>query len=236
MTSTMPYAEHISELRKRLIKSVIAVGVGTVVAFVFNEQILDWLVAPYRAINPDATLATFRVTEAFSVVMRISLWGGLILASPIITYQLWRFIEPALSPREKRWVIPSVSVLVFLFLAGIGVGYFALERGLVFLLDFGGDVLQPVIGADYYLKFAMRFLLVFGVAFQFPVFLFVAAAFGVVKSSWLRAERRWAAVIILVIAAVVTPTGDPLTLLLLSVPLYILYELTILAIRFILKK
>jgi sec-independent protein translocase protein TatC len=236
MTSTMPYAEHISELRKRLIKSVIAVGVGTVVAFVFNEQILDWLVAPYRAINPDATLATFRVTEAFSVVMRISLWGGVILASPIITYQLWRFIEPALSPREKRWVIPSVSVLVFLFLAGIGVGYFALERGLVFLLDFGGDVLQPVIGADYYLKFAMRFLLVFGVAFQFPVFLFVAAAFGVVKSSWLRSERRWAAVIILVIAAVVTPTGDPLTLLLLSVPLYILYELTILAIRFILKK
>jgi sec-independent protein translocase protein TatC len=236
MTSTMPYAEHISELRNRLIKSVIAVGVGTVVAFVFNEQILDWLVAPYRAINPDATLATFRVTEAFSVVMRISLWGGVILASPIITYQLWRFIEPALSPREKRWVIPSVSVLVFLFLAGIGVGYFALERGLVFLLDFGGDVLQPVIGADYYLKFAMRFLLVFGVAFQFPVFLFVAAAFGVVKSSWLRSERRWAAVIILVIAAVVTPTGDPLTLLLLSVPLYILYELTILAIRFILKK
>ena len=236
MTSTMPYAAHISELRNRLIKSVIAVGIGTVVAFIFNEQILDWLVAPYRVIDPDAQLATFRVTEAFSVVMRISLWGGLILASPVITYQLWRFVEPALSPREKRWVIPSVSVLVFLFLAGVGVGYFALERGLVFLLDFGGDVLQPVIGADYYLKFAMRFLLVFGVAFQFPVFLFVAAAFGVVKSSWLRSERRWAAVIILVVAAVVTPTGDPLTLLLLSVPLYLLYELTILAIRFILKK
>lgn len=236
MTSTMPYAAHISELRNRLIKSVIAVGVGTIVAFVFNEQILDWLVAPYRMIDPDAQLATFRVTEAFSVVMRISLWGGFILASPVITYQLWRFIEPALSPREKRWVIPSVSVLVLLFLAGVGVGYFALERGLVFLLDFGGDALQPVIGADYYLKFAMRFLLVFGVAFQFPVFLFVAAAFGVVKSAWLRSERRWAAVIILVVAAVVTPTGDPLTLLLLSGPLYLLYELTILAIRFILKK
>lgn len=236
MTSTMPYAEHILELRNRLIKTLIAVGVFTVVAFIFNEQILDWLVAPYREIDPDATLATFRVTEAFSVVMRISLWGGVILASPVITYQVWRFVAPALSAREKRWVIPSVSVLAVLFLVGVGVGYLALERGLVFLLDFGGDALEPVIGADYYLKFAMRFLLVFGVAFQFPVFLFVAAAFGVVKSSWLRSERRWAAVIILVIAAVVTPTGDPLTLLFLSLPLYVLYELTILAIRFILKK
>ncbi len=236
MTSTMPYAEHIAELRNRLIKSVAAVGIGTVLAFIFNEQILEWLVAPYQEIDPDAALATFRVTEAFSVVMRISLWGGVIIASPIITYQVWRFVEPALSPREKRWVVPSVAVLALLFLTGVGVGYLALERGLVFLLDFGGDVLQPVIGADYYLKFAMRFLLVFGVAFQFPVFLFVAAAFGVVKSSWLRSERRWAAVIILVIAAVVTPTGDPLTLLFLSLPLYLLYELTILAIRFILKK
>jgi sec-independent protein translocase protein TatC len=236
MTSTMPYAEHISEFRNRLIKALIAVGVATVIAFIFNEQILDWLVAPYREIDPDATLATFRVTEAFSVVMRISLWGGLIIASPVITYQLWRFIEPALSPREKRWVIPSVAVLAILFLMGVTVGYLALERGLVFLLDFGGDALEPVIGADYYLKFAMRFLLVFGIAFQFPVFLFVAAAFGLVKSSWLRSERRWALVIILVVAAVVTPTGDPLTLLFLSLPLYVLYELTILAIRFILRK
>ncbi len=236
MTSTMPYAAHITELRNRLIKSLIAVGIGTVVAFMYNEQILEWLVAPYREIEPDATLATFRVMEAFSVVMRISLWGGVILASPVITYQVWRFVSPALSKREKRWAILAVLVLIALFLVGVGVGYLALERGLVFLLDFGGDVLVPVIGADYYLRFAMRFLLVFGVAFQFPVFLFVAAAFGIVKSSWLRSERRWAAVIILVVAAVVTPTGDPLTLLSLSVPLYVLYELTILAIRLILKK
>ena len=192
--------------------------------------------APYREIDPDAVLATFRVMEAFSVVMRISLWGGVILASPVITYQVWRFVSPALSKREKRWVIPAVSVLVLLFLVGVGVGYLALERGLVFLLDFGGDAIEPFIGADNYLKFVMRFLLVFGIAFQFPVFLFVGAAFGLVKSAWLRSERRWAVVIILVVAAVVTPTGDPLTLLFLSAPLYILYELTILAIRFILKK
>ena len=236
MTSTMPYAAHFTELRSRLIKAIVAVGVGTVVAFVFNEQILDLLVEPYRMVDPDAALATFKPTEAFSVVMRLSLWGGAILASPVITYQVWRFVEPALSPREKRWVIPAVGILALLFLAGVFVGYIALERGLTFLLDFGGDALVPVIGADFYLKFAMRFLLVFGIAFQFPVFLFTTAAFGIVTSQWLRDSRRWAVVVILVVAAVVTPSGDPLTLMTLSVPLYLLYELTILAIRFILKK
>ncbi|MEZ5175621.1 MAG: twin-arginine translocase subunit TatC [Acidimicrobiia bacterium] len=234
--ATMPFSEHLVELRKRLIRSVIAVGVGTVIAFFLNEQILDLLIEPYRKLDPDAALATFKVTEAFSVVMRLSLWGGLVLASPVITYQVWRFIEPALSPREKRWVIPMVGVLAFLFLLGVFVGYLALERGLNFLLDFGGDALVPVIGADYYLRFAMRFLLAFGLAFQFPVFLFGAAAFNLVTSRQLRSSWRWALVLILIAAALITPSGDPLTLMMLAVPLYILYEAAILAIKFVLKK
>ncbi|MDA2979051.1 MAG: twin-arginine translocase subunit TatC [Actinomycetota bacterium] len=234
--ATMPFTAHLGELRQRLIKSVIAVAIGTIVAFIFSDQILDILVEPYRAINPDAALATFRPTEAFSVVMRLSLWGGAIIASPIITFQVWRFVAPALSPREKRWAIPVVAVLAFLFLLGVGVGYLALERGLSFLLDFGGDALVPVIGADFYLKFAMRFLLAFGIAFQFPVFLFAGAAFGLVTSQRLRSSRRWMVVIILIAAALITPSGDPLTLMMLAVPLYILYELAILAIRFILRK
>ncbi len=232
----MPLAAHLAELRQRLIKSVIAVAIGTVVAFIYNEQILDLLVEPYRRLEPDAALATFKVTEAFSVIMRLSLWGGVILASPVITYQIWRFVEPALSRREKRWVIPIVSILAFLFLSGVLVGYVALERGLVFLLGFGGDALVPVIGADYYLRFAMRFLLAFGVAFQFPVFLFAAAAFGMLTSRTLRSQRRWAVVLILIAAAFITPSGDPLTLMMLATPLYVLYEIAILAIRFILKK
>ena len=111
--ATMPFTAHLGELRQRLIKSVIAVAIGTIVAFIFSDQILDILVEPYRAINPDAALATFRPTEAFSVVMRLSLWGGAIIASPIITFQVWRFVAPALSPREKRWAIPVVAVLAF---------------------------------------------------------------------------------------------------------------------------
>ena len=230
------YLDHLTELRSRVIKVAIAVAVGAVIGFLVSEQVLDFLVEPYRVAVPDGGLAFFRPTEGFSAVMRVSLWTGVILASPVILYQTWRFVAPALTRKEKRWAIPITAVFVLLFLAGIVVGYVALERGLVFLLGFGGDALQPVIGADYYLKFAMRFILVFGISFEFPVFLFAAAAMGVVSSATLRASRRWAVVIILVVAAFITPTGDPLTLLMLSTPLYLFYELTILAVRFGLRR
>jgi sec-independent protein translocase protein TatC len=232
----MPMMDHLDELRSRLIKVSIAIAIGTVIGFIFNEEILDFLIEPYRVAVPDAQLAYFRPTEAFSTVMRVSLFGGFILASPVILYQTWRFVAPALTPREKRWAYPLTAVFVVLFAAGVMVGYLALERGLVFLLDFGGDALVPVIRAEDYLRFAMRFILAFGIAFEFPVFLFAAAAFGAVSSRFLGSNRRWAVLIILVAAAVITPSGDPLTLLMLAIPMYLLYEITILAIRFILRK
>ncbi len=232
----MPLLSHLVEFRSRLVKAVAAVAVGTIIAFFFNEEILDLLARPYQAAVPDGQLAFFRPTEAFATVMRLSLFGGAILASPVILYQSWRFVAPALTAREKRWSYPITAVFVFLFLSGIVVGYVALERGLGFLLEFGGDALTPIIGADFYLKFATRFILAFGIAFEFPVFLFAAAAVGVANSKMLRSNRRWALLIILIAAAVITPSGDPMTLMLLSVPLYVLYELTILAIRFILRK
>ena len=232
----MPLMAHLVELRSRIVKAVAAVAVGTVIAFFFNEQILDILARPYQIAVPDGQLAFFRPTEAFSTVMRLSLFAGALLASPVIIYQVWRFISPALNPNEKRWAYPVTAVFASLFAIGISVGYVALERGLGFLLEFGGDALTPIIGADFYLKFAMRFILAFGIAFEFPVFLFGAAAIGVVSSKTLRSNRRWALLIILVAAAFITPSGDPMTLMLLSAPLYILYELTILAIRLILRR
>lgn len=228
--------EHLAELRNRLIKSAIAVTIGTIAAFAYSDELLDFLIRPYRVAVPGGSLAYFRPTEAFSTVMRVSLFGGLILASPVIMYQTWRFIAPAMTPREKRWSYPLTAVFVLLFVGGCAVGYLALERGLVFLLDFGGDALTPVIGADYYLRFATRFILAFGIAFEFPVFLFALAAFGVLPSSFLASNRRWAVLIILVAAAVITPSGDPLTLLMLAIPMYVLYEVTILAIRLVLKR
>lgn len=228
--------EHLVEFRSRLVKALIAVGISTIVAFFFNEQILALLAKPYQIAVPDGSLAFFRPTEAFSTVLRLSLFGGVILASPVILYQMWRFASPALSRKEKRWAYPITAVFVFLFISGVVVGYVALERGLGFLLEFGGETLVPVIGADFYLKFATRFILAFGIAFEFPVFLFAAAAAGFVTSKKLRHNRRWAVLIIVVAAAIITPSGDPMTLMLLATPLYVLFELTILAIRFILRK
>ena len=232
----MSFRDHIAELRLRLIKVLIALVVATIVAFFFHEWILDVLSEPYRKAVDDGTLAFFRPTEAFSLVMRLSLFGGLLMASPVIIYQLWRFIAPALTQREKRYVYPLSGVMGVLFIAGVVLGYWSLSRGLDFLIGFGGDSLQPTVGASFYLSFAMRFVLVFGAAFLFPVFLFASAAIGVTTSKKLKGGRRWALTIILVTAAVVTPSGDPVTLMLLTTPLYILYELTILAIRLVLKK
>jgi len=230
------FLDHLDELRGRLIKSLIAVGVGTLVAFFFYEPILDLLIHPYEVAVPDSDLAYFRPTEAFSLAMRISLFAGLVLASPVVLYQAWRFVAPALTAKEKKWAIPLTVIFVTLFLGGIAVGYWALSRGLGFLLGFGGDALEPVIGAEFYLSFAMRFILAFGIAFLFPIFIFAAGAFGVVSSEQLRGARRWAVLIIVIFAAIITPTGDPLTLMMLAVPMYLFYEAAILAVRFILKK
>lgn len=232
----MAIKTHLLELRSRLFKAVIAIAIGSLIAFFFSDEILDLIIRPYRLAGADDALPFFTVTGAFSAVMRVSLFGGVLLASPVVLYQSWRFVAPALSDREKRWAYPVSGVFALLFIAGVIVGYIALERGLVFLLDFGGDALQPLVGVDAYLKFSMRFILMFGAAFEFPVFLFAAAAMGVVTSEKLRSNRRWAVIIILVAAAVITPSGDPLTLLMLAGPLYILFEISILSIRLILRK
>lgn len=232
----MGFMEHLGELRDRLVKMGAAVVAASVASFFFHEWILDLLARPFEQALDSGRLAVFRPTEAFSLVMRLSLFGGIVLASPVILYQLWRFISPALSKSEKKWVVPIITAFTILFAAGVTLGYWALARGLEFLLNFGGDTLDPIIGADNYLGFAMRFILAFGIAFEFPVFLFGAAAAGMVTSQRLRKGRRWAVLGILFAAALITPSGDPLTLMLLSVPLYAMFEMTILAIRFILKK
>ncbi len=231
-----PIMQHLSELRVRLFKVAAAIIIGSIVAFVFRNSIFELLVDPYERVTGQTKLAFFRPTEAFSLFMRLSLFGGLVLASPIVIYQIWAFVAPALSKREKRLALPIVATLVVLFLAGISFGYWSLQRGLGFLIDFGGDSLEPVIGGNFYLTFAMRFLLVFGIAFEFPVFLYAAAAVGVVGWRQLAAGRRWAVLIIVTVGAVVTPSGDPITLLLLSIPLYVFYEATIWIVRFTLRR
>lgn len=231
-----PITAHLIELRTRLFKVAIALIAGSIVAFIFREQLFAIIIDPYERVVTDRDLVFFRPTEAFSLFMRLSLFGGFILASPIVIWQIWAFIAPALTKREKRIAIPVVLILVVLFVSGIWFGYWSLQRGLGFLLDFAGDQLEPTIGGDYYLSFALRFLLVFGVAFEFPVFLYALAVIGVVDYPMLSKGRRWAVLAIVTIGAVVTPSGDPLTLLLLSGPLYVLYEITIWLVRFTIRR
>lgn len=231
----MPLMSHLVELRSRIIKAVVAVAVGSVIGFIFYRDILEVLARPYEGAT-DQPLAFFQPTEPFSLALRVALFAGTILASPVIIYQIWRFIGPALTKREKRYVYPLTGVIAVLFGAGVTLGYFTLPLALRVLFSFAGDLLQETVGVNFYFSFAMRFILAFGIAFQFPVFLFSAAALGLVSSKALRRQRRWAVVFVVIAAALMTPGGDPLTLLLLSTPMYLLYELAIAAIRLILKR
>jgi sec-independent protein translocase protein TatC len=226
--------EHLEEFRWRVVKSAIVLVITSIVAFIFRDWILDVLVQPYRDIGGASELIALKPTEAFGAAMRIAFFGGVLLASPVLLYQIWAFINPALSPRERRWTIPIVTALVILFLGGVVFAYWILPRG----LEFFASVLEVEFRLQIteYLKFVTMVMFVFGLSFEFPVFLYAAAAAGLITSEKLARSRRWAITIIVIVAAVVTPTGDPYTLLLLSGPLYLLYEITIWLIRWTLRK
>ncbi len=226
---------HLDELRWRIVKMAIAILVGAIVAFVFSDQLRNILEAPFETAAPESSLQSLAATEQWGVLMRIGLFGGVILASPVILFQLWGFVNPALTSRERKWAIPVVMALAILFVGGVFFGYWALPRGLAFLLDIFPDVDNNLRVGDYY-SVTLRFLLAFGLAFLYPVFLFAAAAAGVVTSQQLGRGRRWAVLIVVTGAALITPSGDAFTLMLLSVPLYLMYEITYWLVRFVLKK
>ncbi len=228
---------HLQELRWRILKMALAVLAGAVIAFILANQIGIFLERPLDLAVPDhKPLVALTATAKFGVLMRIGFFGGVVFASPVVFYQIWAFVTPALTKRERKWAFPVVGAIVALFLGGVWFGYVLMPRGLNVLI---ADVLPDVestleIGAYY--SFVIRFLLAFGITFQFPVFLFAIAAAGVIGSETLAKGRRWAVLVIVVVAAGVTPTGDPFTLLALSVPLYVLYEATYWLIRLVLRK
>lgn len=226
---------HLDELRWRVFRVFIAVAVAGVIAFVFADQLRAILEAPFYVAAPDSNFQAFEPAEEFGVLMRIALFGGVILASPVILYQLWAFINPALTTRERRWAVPIVTSLVVLFVGGVLFGYFILPQGLHFLLGIFPDVSNDLRIGSYY-SFVLRYLAAFGLAFLYPVFLFAAAAAGVLTSAQLAKNRRWAILILVTAAAIITPSGDAFTLIVLSVPLYVMYEATYWLIRLVLKK
>lgn len=225
---------HLDELRWRIVRVGTAVLIGSIVAFVFADRIREIIDTPFNQAAPGSDFQTLAAGEQWGVLMRIALFGGVLLASPVILYQVWAFISPALTAVERKWVIPIVSSLVVLFVGGIVFGYWALPRGLQFLLGIFPDVETNLQLGQYY-SFALRFLLAFGLAFLYPVFLYAAAAARILSAQKLSSGRRWAIVLIVIGAAAITPTGDALTLFVLSVPLYLMYEATYWLVRLTIK-
>ena len=231
----MSLVEHLTELRRRLIISVVALAVGGVVAFLFYGPILDLLIRPYTEVTGKTRLIITDPLEGFATRLKISAYGGLFLASPVVLWQLWRFITPGLHKNEKRYAIPFVIASIVLFLVGVGVAFLTFEPALRFLVGVGGSDLETFFTPSKYLSLILLMIVAFGIAFEFPILLVFLQLAGVVPSQRLRKWRRPAIVIIVAFAALITPSGDPYSLFAMAGPMYMFYEGAILVGR-LLKK
>ena len=231
----MTLVEHLTELRRRLIVSAIAVALGATVAFFLYHPILAFLSGPYHAITHGQKLIVTDPLEAFAVRLKISAWAGLFFASPVVLWQFWRFITPGLHPKEKRYAIPFIAASIILFLMGAAVALLTLKPALQFLQAVGGHNLATYYRASPYLSLVMLMIVAFGIAFEFPILLVALELSGVVPSAKLRKWRRPAIVVIVTVAAVITPSQDPYSLFAMAVPMYLFYEGSILVGR-LLKK
>ena len=220
----MTLVEHLLELRNRVIVCAIALVAGTAFSFIFWLTIVGWLLAPARESHPDFNLVVFSPTETFGVLFKIGLYGGLIIASPVWLYEIISFVVPGLTKAERKILLPGALGAVTFLAVGMAFAYFIiLPASLNFLLDFGGDQFDPVIGAKQYMDFAIRIIFWVGVSFEMPMVIAIAARLGMVRARQLIGFWRYAIVIVFVIAAVVTPTPDPLTQSLVAGPLALLY-------------
>jgi sec-independent protein translocase protein TatC len=239
----MTVVEHLEELRTRLVISLGAVAVTSVVGFVFYRRILDFLAEPYcRAIaslppsarppgNLECALASFEPTGPFLTFLKIGFFSGFLIALPVVLYQVWRFITPGLTKRERRMSIPFVLSSMVLFVGGTLFAFAILPRGLSFLLSFGGESLIPFLTADRYISFLIFLILAFGLSFEFPLLLVFLAVADIITAQQMRSWRRYVYFGAVVFAAVATPTQDPYTMLLMWIPLVLLYEGAILIVR-----
>lgn len=226
----MTIVEHLAELRTRVIICLVAVAAGAVVAFALYEPILDLLSGPYCDIRP-ADQCDFLQTdplEGFGVRISVATYTGLALAMPVLLYQLWAFITPGLHPREKRYALPFVVAGVSLFLLGAILAFWTVPRALEFLVDIAGDNFEQVFTGSAYLSFLVKMMVGFGIGFEFPIVLIFLQIADLVTPEQLASSRRYALVGIVVLVAVITPSGDPISLAILSVPMYVFFEVSIL--------
>jgi sec-independent protein translocase protein TatC len=237
--ATMTLVEHLEELRRRILICIVAVVLGSVVAFIFREQILHVLTLP---LPPDSVglstkpgtqynLVVLGVGEAFTVFLKLSVAAGICLAAPVLLYEVWAFVSPGLTRRERRWAGPFVLIGLVLFLVGLAVGYFTLRFPVQWLINFGqGDFLE-LVTADNYFTFVAFFMLAFGIVFELPLVLTFLAQIGTLSSRTLRRKRAVALVVLWILSTFLTPGSDPYSPLVLGTAMTFLYEISIILIR-----
>lgn len=225
----LPLTSHLQELRKRLIVSFIAVGVGFIICYAFSQQLFDILSKPlFRVMPSGGSLVFTSVAEAFFTYMKVAFIGGIILTSPFVLFQIWAFVAPGLYRHEKRYIIPFITGGSFFFVLGILFAYFiAIPVGFKFLLGYATDFIKPLPSMKEYLSFSIKFLLAFGLVFEFPVVLVLLSRIGVVDAKMMARHRKYAILLIFIFAAVMTPP-DIISQVLMALPLMGLYELSIL--------
>lgn len=227
----MALTEHLRELRRRLVVSVLAVVVGTIVAWVFYGDIYDALRHPLEvavdALNAkresDVRLVINNVAGGFLLQTKISLVSGIVLSSPVWLYQLWAFIVPGLHRTERKWTLLFVAIAGPLFAAGVVLGYVVMPKGLSVLLGFTPEGVSNLIDSQHYLDFMLRILLVFGISFEIPLFVVLLNLAGAIRARSLARWRAWIVFGTFVFAAVATPSTDPITMLLLALPMTVLF-------------
>ncbi len=227
----MTLIEHLTELRNRVVIAVVAVAIGGVAGFVLYNPVLSVLIDPYCDILPPDRACRLIITdplEAFSIRIKMAAYVGLVLASPVVLWQIWRFVTPGLYPNEKRYAVPFVASAVVLFLLGAVLAFLTFPRALDFLVAMGGQQLETFYTPGRYIGLITFMMLAFGVAFQFPILLIFLQLAGILRPEQLAGFRRYAIVLIFIATAILTPSGDPFTLTALAIPLCLFYEGTIL--------
>lgn len=221
--------QHLKEFRDRLMVASIAVVATTAISFLFATDIIRILLVPAGVDH----LIALSPTENFTTYMRVALFTGIALSMPVILYEIYAYIDPALHPNERRFALTAGPFVLLLFVVGMLFCYYGLlPSSLKFLVNFGSPVIENQLRASEYLSFVTTFILGMGVVFEVPVLIFALVRVHVLNRAWLAKQRRYVVVIVLIIGAIITPTPDPFNQLLVSVPMYLLFELGLFLARF----
>jgi sec-independent protein translocase protein TatC len=233
----LPFTSHLEELRKRLITSFIAIGVGFVISFGFKERLFGILVQPLiNVMKEGETLIYTGLPEAFFTYLKVSFLTGLMVASPVLLYQFWMFVAPGLYQKERRLMVPIVILSSFFFVGGALFGYFVVfPWGFKFFMGFATETIRPLPSMKEYFGFSAKLLLAFGLVFELPLVITFMAKLGIVSIDFLKKNRKYALLLFFAGAAILTPP-DVITQVLMALPLMILYEISIIGAKIFGKK